>query len=145
MEIMKWIGWKLENIFMTTEQEIEREGLKNVIPKQRGVRFSWISISSKIRKQINGYRPGDQGWDKRRICWHLPILWCDTALSSHTYCVGDVKFLQMYGGQIGLELTGSVSQAYMLRWDKLILKKVKRIGIDILIYERYIDDSNQSA
>ena len=68
-----------------------------------------------------------------------------TALSSHTYCVGDEKYLQVSGGPIGLELTGSVSRAYMLRWDKLYLQKVKRLGLKMTLYERYIDDSNQAA
>jgi hypothetical protein len=51
----------------------------------------------------------------------------------------------MGGGPIGLQLTGAVSRAYMMRWDKLYKKKVLRAGIDMLLYERYIDDSNQSA
>jgi hypothetical protein len=51
----------------------------------------------------------------------------------------------MSGGPIGLELTGSVSRAYMLRWDKLYLLKVKKSGLDMTLYERYVDDSNQAA
>ena len=66
-------------------------------------------------------------------------------LSSHTYMVGDTIFHQMAGGPIGLELTGAVSRPYMLRWDRMYLKKVKKAGIDMNLYERYVDDSNQSA
>ena len=68
-----------------------------------------------------------------------------TALSNHTYCVGDEKYLKMSGGPIGLQLTGAVSRAYMMRWDRMYLSKVKKSGIDMLLYERYIDDSDQSA
>ena len=133
---------------MMTEQEIEREGLKNVIPKRRGVRLRRISINYLQQKKnadkwLPARRPGVR--QKKNMLALAISYGVYTALSSHTYCVGDVQFLQMSGGPIGLELTGGVSQAYMLRWDKLYLKKVKRVGIDMPMYERYIDDSNQSA
>ena len=47
-----------------------------------------------------------------------------TALSNHTYCVGDQVYHQMAGGPIGLQLTGAVSRPYMMRWDTLCNKKV---------------------
>lgn len=42
----------------------------------------------------------------------------ELVMSNHTYKVGDDIFLQSEGGPIGLELTGAVSRAYMLRWDR---------------------------
>ena len=68
-----------------------------------------------------------------------------TVLSNHTYTVGDVKYLQTAGGPIGLELTGAVSRPFMMRWDKMYLDRVRRAGIVMQMYERYIDDSNQVA
>ena len=68
-----------------------------------------------------------------------------TALSNHTYCVGDQMYLQVSGGPIGLQLTGAVSRAYMMRWDRLYLDKVKKLGIGMQLYERYVDDSDQTA
>ena len=44
-----------------------------------------------------------------------------------------------------LELTGAASRAFMWRWDRLYMKNAKKAGIDILLYERYVDDSNQVA
>ena len=66
-------------------------------------------------------------------------------MSHHVYCVGDKKFLQKGGGPIGLELTGAVSRAFMWRWDRLYLEKVKKAKIQMELYERYVDDSNQVA
>ena len=51
----------------------------------------------------------------------------------------------MAGGSIGLELTGAVARPFMLMYDDLYLKKVQKAGIDMMMYERYIDDSNQVA
>ena len=64
-------------------------------------------------------------------------------MSHHVYCVGDKTFLQQDGGPIGLELTGAVSRAFMWRWDKLYLEKVRKAKINMELYERYVDDSNE--
>ena len=59
--------------------------------------------------------------------------------------MGDTVYLQSGGGPIGLELTGAVSRAFMMRWDKLYLKRTQEASIKMLLYERYVDDSNQIA
>ena len=45
----------------------------------------------------------------------------------------------------GLELTGAVSRPFMQKWDRNYLKQIKAAGIDMKMYERYVDDSNQVA
>ena len=60
-------------------------------------------------------------------------------------------FQQMGGGSIGLELTGAVSRPFMLRWDTLYRENLKKasqdidLDLDLVMYERYVDDSNQLA
>ena len=66
-------------------------------------------------------------------------------MSNHTYMLGDQCYLQSCGGAIGLELTGAVSPAFMARWDRIYLEKVKKAGMSMRMYERYVDDSNQIA
>ena len=66
-------------------------------------------------------------------------------IENHVYKVGDRIFLQKSGGPIGLELTGAVSRAFMKRWDRLYLERVRQAGIVMKVYERYVDDSNQVA
>ena len=57
----------------------------------------------------------------------------------------------MGGGSIGLELTGAVSRPFMLRWDTLYRENLKKasqdidLDLDLVMYERYVDDSNQLA
>ena len=67
------------------------------------------------------------------------------AMSNHVYTVGDDIFLQEEGGPIGLELTGALSRPFMMRWDRMYLEAVRREGITMWLYERYVDDSNQIA
>ena len=69
----------------------------------------------------------------------------EACLENHMYCVGDKIYLQTRGGPIGLELTGAVSRPFMARWDRMYLERVKEAGVNMLLYERYVDDSNQAA
>ena len=66
-------------------------------------------------------------------------------MSSHTYKVADDTYQQMAGGSIGLELTGAVARPFMLRWDHLYKNSVRKAGMGVMMYERYVDDSNQVA
>ena len=58
---------------------------------------------------------------------------------NHTYRVGDVIYQQTKG----LELTTAVSRPFMFIWDRLYLESVKKAGLNLAVYERYVDDSNQ--
>ena len=66
-------------------------------------------------------------------------------MANQTYTVGDQYYHQTSGGAIGLELTGACSRAFMARWDRLYLAKLKKAGMKMLLYDRYVDDSNQLA
>ena len=47
---------------------------------------------------------------------------CGYVLSSHTYKVSDVYYLQQEDGPIFHELTGAFSRPFMQRWDRLYLE-----------------------
>ena len=66
-------------------------------------------------------------------------------MTNHTYKLGDRILLQKDGGPIGLEATGAISRAYMMHYDRLYLEAVEEAGIRMLLYNRYIDDSQQAA
>ena len=46
---------------------------------------------------------------------------------------------------MGLKLTGAIARVVMMLFDKLYLEKVSQSDICMLMYERYVDDSNQIA
>lgn len=66
-------------------------------------------------------------------------------MTNHTYSVGDLFYLQSSGGAIGLNLTRALHRPYMRLWDLKYIEKVRQEGLNLLLFKRYIDDSNQSA
>ena len=49
---------------------------------------------------------------------------------------------QTDGGPIGLQLTGSIARIVMLWWDNRFLEMANTAGVNIEMYERFVDDSN---
>ena len=85
--------------------------------------------------------PNDE--QKKKLLGMAIAMGVKIVMSNHTYSVGDKFYLQTEGGPIGLELTGAIARVFMNSWDKKYLKKVKENGLDMKMYTRYIDDSNQ--
>jgi hypothetical protein len=133
---------------MMTNEEIMDEGLENVIPKRRGIRLRKITVNYLRQKKnadkwLPARRPGVR--QKQRMLALAVGYGLYTAMSSHTYKVADNLYQQMAGGSIGLELTGAVARPFMLRWDHLYKNNVRQAGMGVMMYERYVDDSNQVA
>ena len=131
-----------------TKEEVTREGLDHVIPKRkvetgRDISVAYLCNKANEDKWERARKPGIR--QRKRMVALAVAEGVKACMSSHVYCVGDKIFLQQRGGPIGLELTGAVSRAFMKRWDRLYLEKVKKAGVRMMVYERYVDDSNQVA
>ena len=61
-------------------------------------------------------------------------------MANHFYTIGDVIRRQTEGGSIGSDLTGEAARLYMLQWDKMFLEMLKKEGIRLDLYSRYVDD-----
>ena len=105
--------------------------------------MAYLSNKKNEENWTMGRAPGYR--QKRKMLGLAVATGVEACMRNHLYRVGDKTYQQAEGGPIGLELTGAVSRAFMWRWDKLYKKKAKQAGIDILLYERYVDDSNQVA
>ena len=46
-------------------------------------------------------------------------------------------------GPMGLKLTSAIARMVMMLFDKTYLEKVANSDLKMLMYERYVDDSNQ--
>ena len=64
----------------------------------------------------------------------------ETLMKNHVYEFKQELRKQKEGGAIGIDLTGELAKIYMTWWDKELLKRLKELGIDPIIYKRYIDD-----
>ena len=145
------VDWKEVGKYIATtisKEEIEREGLQHVIPKRkqetgRRITVAYLQNKKNDKNWSNPRTPG-HGQKKKMIGLALAI-GIQTCMENHVYKVGDKVYLQQEGGPIGLELTGAVSRAFMWRWDRMYLERAREAGIEMSLYERYVDDSNQIA
>ena len=142
--------WEIGKYLAVTmpREEIAREGLTNVIPDRieetgREISVAYLCNNNNVDKWKKARKPGNK--QKKKMVALAVAEGVKACMSHHVYCVGDKTFLQQDGGPIGLELTGAVSRSFMWRWDKLYLEKVKKAKINMMLYERYVDDSNQVA
>ena len=164
-EIVKSVKWMILNSIMQIDNvdwfevgkylavvmsadEISEEGLDLVIPKRRGLRLRRITVNYLRQKKnsdkwLPARRPGVR--QKQKMLALAVGYGVYTTMSSHMYKVGDKLFLQSSGGPIGLELTGAVARPFMLRWDRKYFDNLRRAQIEMELYERYVDDSDQVA
>ena len=132
-----------------SEENIKNEGLEHVIPRRKTERKRKVTVAylSQKKNEDEWIRarttPGSR--QKKRMIALVVAEGVRICMENHVYCVGDRIFQQQSGGPIGLELTGAVSRPFMAKWDRLYLESVEKAGLKMLLYERYVDDSNQVA
>ena len=63
-------------------------------------------------------------------------------MKNHTYRFNRKVKKQIEGGLIGLKITGIIAKIVMLWFDKKTLKSLRAMKIELLLYKRYVDDSN---
>ena len=148
VENVNWFELGKYLAVMMSPEEVANEGLENVIPKRRGVRLRKITVNYlRQKKNQNKWlptrRPGVR--QQKRMLALAVSYGVLTAMSHHTYKVADEIYQQMSGGSIGLELTRAAARPFMLRWDHLYKTSVRTAGLEMPMYERYVDDSNQVA
>lgn len=65
-----------------------------------------------------------------------------TSMRNHMYSFNNKIYKQEDGGPIGDELSQAIARIVMQWWDKQFLDKCNSLGVDILMYLRYVDDAN---
>ena len=129
-----------------TPEEIANEGLSDVIPgrvRQSRVKLTMNALKVKTADKDWLPAPPPNDEQKLKIFGLVMAIGIDTIMSNHTFMMGDDVFLQTNGGPIGLEAAGAIARVVMIWWDSLYLAKVRAEGYILVIYERYVDDSNQ--
>ena len=61
-------------------------------------------------------------------------------MTNHDYSFNGEIRKQRHGGPIGLDLTGSIAQIYMIWWDKELSRRLSSHGIYPEMDKRYVDD-----
>ena len=62
-------------------------------------------------------------------------------MKSHIYSFKGVKRMQCKGSSTGLDVTGELADLFMLWWDSMFLKIVKKCNLELDIYTRFKDDT----
>ena len=135
-----------------TQEEISKNSLKSVIPnKVKPNKASIAFLDTDIDQN------GDEKWDwvgkrkeptilqKKRMVARAMEVAVLTILSNHLYQMDGKVYKQQAGGPIGLEITGVLARIVMLWWDRAFLKKIDTLGLDMLMYQRYVDDGNMAC
>ena len=66
-------------------------------------------------------------------------------MTNHVYKFDNCIRRQQKGGPIGLELTGSIAQIFMIWWDQNLKLRLDNLGIVAYMYKRYLDDIDLAA
>ena len=64
-----------------------------------------------------------------------------TVMENHFYQIGGKIYHQREGSAIGVDLSVESCSLYMTNWDQKFLGKLKKLGISIDMYFRYVDDT----
>ena len=148
VEDMDWTQVTRYIAVMMSPEDIEKEGLTDVIPgrvkvTRRKLTMHSLSVNSADQDWLPSAPPNEL--QQRKLLGLVMTIAVDVIMSNHTFMLGDDVFLQTDGGPIGLEFAGAIARVVMMWWDHLYLEKVNSEGIYLPLYERYVDDSNQAV
>lgn len=121
--------------------EIRAQGMSEFVPKV----LPGGSLAKSGRMGYQGelssppdQQPGDR--EKWSLLGFALGKGTEKCLANHYYNFGGEIYRQTKGGSIGSELTGEISTVYMTRWDRKSLKKLRKLGFQVVLYKIYVDD-----
>ena len=82
---------------------------------------------------------------KNRMLAKMISIAVHTAMSNHTYRFDGRVFKQEDGAPIGDELAQAVARIVMNWWDRRFLNLCSETGVELLMYLRYVDDTNKAV
>ena len=83
---------------------------------------------------------GPNETEKRKMIGKMVEIMAVLGMENHVYRFENTIRKQRSGGPIGLSLTGDIADCYLIGWDKKFIEKLKSLGIDLILYERFKDD-----
>ena len=137
-----------------TPEEIEEEGLTNVVHRRRYKNGPRPGLTCKAVVGGASQRLEDQAWipplrkpgrrQKKKMAGCILRSACKLVMQNHFYSYDNVIRRQTKGGAIGNKLTEKLGRLLMKRHDKKYLKLLKRLDIQEEIFDRYVDDELES-
>ena len=134
-----------------TEKELEELGLLEYCPRRKTKRGRPPTITGKAttsnenKERFQPWSPPakvpDKVIEKTMLSEALHIA-VKYIMENHIYRFNDTIKKQARGGPIGLELTGEIAAILMMWWDRELLRRVEQLGLEVMMYKRYVDDIN---
>ena len=112
------------------------------VPKGGTTLKSFLKRKSKTQFRGPPLRP-PQELENQHIKLLLGILTSESVsqvMKNHFFMIGGNLFRQKDGSPIGVDISVEIASLVMLRWDDKFLNKIKKLGLKIDLYKRYVDD-----
>ena len=136
-----------------TQQEIDNEGLKEVVHSRRFKAGARPGLTCKAITAGQASRQSDRSWvapvrapdraEKMRMVGCLIRTACRLVMTNHFYTFDNVIRRQTRGGAIGNKLTERLGKLLMKRHDRKYLETVAALGLESEEFKRYVDDETE--
>ena len=130
-----------------TKEEIRNADLEKVVPKRKERKRAgitnkdiWLTEGDKCQWEVPERKPNKLEKQKMftvGICIGVKLI-----MENHIYRFAGELRKQKSVGPIGIELTGALTDLFMLYWDRKFLNKLKDLDIQVKGYKRFKDDTN---
>ncbi len=133
-----------------SEVYLQRIGILPYCPRRRsryGAPPKITGSGSKVKKEerfqpwVRANEKPDETMKRKMMKEALKIV-IETIMKNHIYNFDETLRRQKEGGAIGMDLTGELAKVFMSWWDREMLRRLGERGMDIPLYERYVDDIN---
>ena len=133
----------------TSQEDLQIQRLDEVCPSRTTNRGSKPTVKSlvhsSIEKRYNNWRKPSREPDeleKRALLVAALAIGMKHVMKNHTYNYANTIKRQARGGPIGLDLTGSITQVYVIWWNNELRRRLTSIGISLCMKKCYVDDVN---
>ena len=136
-----------------TQQEIDEEGLKDVVHRRRFRAGARPGLTCKAVTAGPAGRQADRSWlppirapdrgEKMKMVGCLIQAACKLVMQNHFYSYDNKIRKQRRGGAIGNKLTERLGKVLMKRHDRKYVEKLAALGLESEDFARYVDDETE--
>ena len=143
------IGLYIAVNYVNKMHELEELGLDEVCPTRdtnQGKKPTVQSLTHDSWEDRHSHwnDPARQPTEEEKRKMIIVALGCQmkAVMTNHDYTFNNEIRKQSKGGPIGLDLTGSIAQIFMIWWNKELRRRLELLEIYLLMHKSYVDDIN---
>ena len=143
------IGLYIAVNYVNKMEELEQIGLDEVCPTRNtnlGRKPTVQSLTHEDWEDRHSHwnDPARQPTEEEKRKMIITALGCqiEAVMTNHDYTFNNQIRKQMKGGPIGLDLTGSIAQVFMIWWNTELKRRLRLLEIELMMHKSYVDDIN---